>query len=648
MIINGSQNYTGPTLIQGGTLQINSYQSLGQGSSLVFGGGVLQLNGVNDDLSNYFNISLQGSGTSNAIDTYNVNSITLGSSPITGPGGLTKWGTGNLVLSCANNYSGLTTIGHSVAGTVTILASTTSGGTTSGTFSMNTWLPAGTLTVSNPNALQYSTVNIPNGSGGSVTGWYYSNQTTNHGTLTNGGALPPGQGDFLVLDEGQGSSFAFGGLTGTNSFALQNTNLTNGTHSAIALTIGANNQSATYQGLLTDGQGGGSVLHKVGTGTQTLTTWVQAWGTGTANGFTSTITMPVYGTQTDNWTGGTIIDAGTLQIANYAASTSGRLPIAGTALYSSWSGTVRSTYSGSITGNVTDNGTLAFNLQTFDMAYAGNITGSGGLAKTGSATLTLSGTNNYTGTTLIGSYGGSSNIGGGTSTGGVLIANSTASLPGWNVPAEITVQSGATLGLAIGGTGWTDSQVATITGSATGATWMPGSLLGIGTTVADQTLAAPVGSNLGLNKFGSATLTMGSASTYTGATLISGGTLKLASGGPNTLPTGTKVTYLTSGTLGATLDLNGYDQTVGNLNGGIPTGSGTLTNVKIDGATFTFGLAAGTVNNATFAGSIYGAGNVVKQYGNTQWLTGTNTYTGSTTVAGGTLLTGTSRGPAWL
>ena len=219
----------------------------------------------------------------------------------------------------------------------------------------------------------------------------------------------------------------------------------------------------------------------------------------------------------------------------------------------------------------------------------------------------------------------------------MLIANSPTSLPGWNVPGQITVSSGATLGLAIGG-GWTNDQVATVTGSATGATWMPGSLLGIGTTVADQTLAAPIGSTLGLNKFGSATLTMGSVSTYTGATLISGGTLKLASGGPNTLPTGTKVTFLTSGTSGATLDLNGYNQTVGNINGGIRTGSGTITNVKIDGATFTFGLAAGTVNDATFAGSIYGAGNVVKQYGNTQWLTGTNTYTGSTTVAGGTLV----------
>ena len=49
---------------------------------------------------------------------------------------------------------------------------------------------------------------------------------------------------------------------------------------------------------------------------------------------------------------------------------------------------------------------MAFNLQAFDMAFANNITGTGGLAKTGSATLTLSGTNNYTGTTLIGSYGG--------------------------------------------------------------------------------------------------------------------------------------------------------------------------------------------------------------------------------------------------
>ena len=107
------QIYTGPTSIMGGTLQFSAMDNLGLGTSLVFNGGSLQYNGNTDDITANRNVNLLGNGI---IDTNNVPSVTFSSSmgPIYGGGGLTKWGSGNLILSGSNNYTGVTNIGHSV------------------------------------------------------------------------------------------------------------------------------------------------------------------------------------------------------------------------------------------------------------------------------------------------------------------------------------------------------------------------------------------------------------------------------------------------------------------------------------------------------------------------------------------------------
>ena len=107
------------------------------------------------------------------------------------------------------------------------------------TYTGPTLLKAGTLILSNQNAVAYSTVTM------------------------NGGALQFDQGIFS-------SAFTFGGLAATNSgtgydLALQN-NAT--TPAAIALTVGGNNASTTYPGVLS---GAGSLV-KTGSGTLTLST----------------------------------------------------------------------------------------------------------------------------------------------------------------------------------------------------------------------------------------------------------------------------------------------------------------------------------------------------------------------------------------
>jgi outer membrane autotransporter protein len=84
-------------------------------------------------------------------------------------------------------------------------------------------------------------------------------------------------------------------------------------------------------------------------------------------------TMVLTGNST--YTGGTTISAGTLQLGNGAAS-------------------------GSIVGNVTDNGTLAFN-RSDAVTFGAVISGTGSVQQNGSGTTTLSGINSYTGGTIV-------------------------------------------------------------------------------------------------------------------------------------------------------------------------------------------------------------------------------------------------------
>jgi fibronectin-binding autotransporter adhesin len=103
----------------------------------------------------------------------------------------------------------------------------------------------------------------------------------------------------------------------------------------------------------------------------------------------------------------------------------------------------------------------------------------------------------------------------------------------------------------------------------------------------------------GLIKAGTGRLTLGSTESYTGPTIITGGTL----------------------------DLNGVNQTFTSL-----TGS-TGTALTLGSATLTLKTAA----TSTYSGIISGGGNLIMAGIGTQILGGADTYTGSTTVQSGTL-----------
>ncbi|EBY4448319.1 hypothetical protein D4Y73_24315, partial [Salmonella enterica subsp. enterica serovar Fresno] len=183
------------------------------------------------------------------------------------------------------------------------------------------------------------------------------------------------------------------------------------------------------------------------------------------------------------------------------------------------------------TGDVTDNAVLELNTGgDFDNA----ISGSGQVEKSGDDVLTLSGANSYSGGTLISD--------------GTLVATSVEALGSGDVTnnAVLELNTGGTFDNAISGSGQVvKSGDETLTLSGTN-TYSGGTLISGGTLVASNVEALGTGdvtnnAVLELNtggtfdnaisgsgqvvKSGDETLTLSGANSYTGGTLISGGTL---------------------------------------------------------------------------------------------------------------------------
>ena len=132
-----------------------------------------------------------------------------------------------------------------------------------------------------------------------------------------------------------------------------------------------------------------------------------------------------------------------------------------------------------------------------------------------------------------------------------------------------------------------------------------------------------------LTKAGTGTLVLANGgNSYSGATLINNGTLRL--GNSDVLPNTTNVTVGVNGTL----DLNGRSDTISGLNG-----VGVVNNTASGSSVLTVGSGNA---NGNFGGAIRNTGagttGLVKTGAGTQTLSGTNTYTGATNVDAGTLL----------
>ena len=138
------------------------------------------------------------------------------------------------------------------------------------------------------------------------------------------------------------------------------------------------------------------------------------------------------------------------------------------------------------------------------------------------------------------------------------------------------------------------------------------------------TLSALLGTaTQALIKNGPDTLTLSATNTYTGPTIINGGTLK--AGSSQAFGVGSAVTL--SNNAGAVLDITGFDNTVASLTSSGPS------SIILGAATLTVGNATST----TFAGVISGTGSLVKVGTGLLTLSGVNTLTGGVTIKAGAL-----------
>jgi autotransporter-associated beta strand protein/T5SS/PEP-CTERM-associated repeat protein len=317
--------------------------------------------------------------------------------------------------------------------------------------------------------------------------------------------------------------------------------------------------------------------------TDTLTVAADISGTGTLSKAGPGILIL---TGNNSFSGGTTVTGGLINFSTAANLGSGTVTLNGGGLQ--WA-----------SGNTTDMsaqiaigaGGATFDTGGNNVSFSGALSGAGGITKAGNGTLTLAAVNTYVGGTTI--------------NGGALAVVSDSSL------------GAAGGGLTFGG------GTLQLLGAFTSARPVALNVAGgtIDTNGSNATLSGAIGGAGGLTKAGAGTLALSGASTYGGTTNVNAGVLQAAAtnafSAASTFSVGS----------GATLDLNGLNQTIGGLAG---SGSVTL------GAAL---LTAGANNaNTTFSGTIGGTGGFTKAGTGMLNLTGTNTYSGPTNVNAGTLL----------
>jgi autotransporter-associated beta strand protein len=437
--LTGNNTYTGGTTINGGTLQLgnggttgsvignvvnNGVLSFDRSDSVTFGGlisgaGSLTQIGTGTTILTGNNtyaggttisagtLQLGNGGTTgiiigdildNGVLSFNRSDSVTFAGLISGAGSVTQIGTGTTILTGNNTYTGGTTIS---AGTLQL----GNGGTT-GSIAGNV-LDNGVLTFDRSDTVTFGGLISGAGSvnqAGTGTTILTNNNTYSGGTTISSGALQLGNGgttgsiignvvDNSVLVFDRTDTVTFGGLisgagsvrqAGSGTTILTNNNTYSGgtTIGAGTLQLGNGGTTGSIVGNVTDN----SILAFNRSDLVTFGGIVS--GTGAlVNIGTGTLIL----TGSDTYTGGTTISAGTLQIGNGGTS-------------------------GSITGNVLDNGVLAFN-RSDSLTFGGIISGTGSLVNLGTGTLTLTGTNTYTGGTTISA--GTLQIGNGGTTGSI-------------------------------------------------------------------------------------------------------------------------------------------------------------------------------------------------------------------------------------
>lgn len=256
-----------------------------------------------------------------------------------------------------------------------------------------------------------------------------------------------------------------------------------------------------------------------------------------------------------------------------------------------------------------DNGSAGGNASR--LTLSGNVTGDGGITKTGNGLLILTARDNdYRGATQVQAGTLALNLGNDrlptatTVTLGSGALSGTLQLNGYSQSiAGLETSGTGTANAVIGGSGTTNSLLTL--NQVSGTRTYQGRLGGSGL------LDNHANNNLGFEKTGSGSLTLGDANTYSGGTTVAAGTLvlghsKALGGGGAALSSGTGGTLVSTG---ATLDLNGQStiHEIITLNGTGLAGAGALVNNGSNHAVLGDGIASLTVSSFNSNGWSAGA-----------------------------------------
>ena len=136
LVLAASNNYTGATTISAGILTLANSAALAGGGALTFAGGTLQYSGSN---SQDYSGRIVGSPGPISIDTNGMNVTFASALDGSNSGGLTKTGSGTLLLANTSTYTGPTMVNQGeliVNGAVTSPVTVNSGGTLGGAGSL--------------------------------------------------------------------------------------------------------------------------------------------------------------------------------------------------------------------------------------------------------------------------------------------------------------------------------------------------------------------------------------------------------------------------------------------------------------------------------------------------------------------------------
>jgi|688.fasta_scaffold09630_6 autotransporter-associated beta strand protein len=673
--LSGSNSFTGNTTVNSGTLLLSNSNAL-RGSTFTGGAGTLAFGGTQTEGgNNYFYVggvsgssalSLTGTnGTAVRLNFGLNNADTTFSGNVTGTSSVSQFaekaGTGTTTISGTWTLGGAGLTGggmtviqggiRQIGGVVeirrfdgSVAFGVGSGAGNSGSYVLESGtLMAVSALTSNLRIGQGQSTGTLTIDGASARAWFSGTNNTIGGNdiaINSGtGTLNLRAGELAVnsLTTGAvaGSQGTFNFSGGTLRPYSQDTTIGGVTGFTIALA----GTSATLSGI--DAAAGTARTLTI------LTTLVDGTaGAGGLNVAGGMVVLP----RTNSFTGNTTVSSGTLSIGN--GSTTGSIP-----------------------GNVANNGTLVFN-RSNAITYSGAISGSGDVLQQGAGTLTLSGSNSFTGNTTVNSgtlllsnsnalrgstfTGGAGTLAfGGTGTGdtnyfyvGGLSGSSALSLTSTNGTAvrlnfglnnANTTFSGNVTGTAVGqfvekvGTGTT-----TISGN-----WTSGSqgLTGGGVTVLQGGIRQVGGVVTANRNEGSSAVGVGFGSGTTGSYVLESGTLNAITGPLANLRIGFGggTGILTIDGVAATARFSGTNNTIGGNDIAAQSGTGTLnlragelavnslTTGTVAGSQGTFNFSGGTLRPYSQDTSIgrSGSGFTIALSGNAPTLSGLDAAAGT-------------------